>query len=93
MSAVAATSAPWLPVYAVIATGSVLGTGSTPGTGSVPPTGSVTPTASVPATFVVVIDPGHQGIADNRLEPIGAGSKVKKPAVAGRHAGLSDAYA
>ncbi len=32
--------------------------------------------------FVVVIDPGHQGQADNRPEPIGPGSSITKPAVA-----------
>lgn len=37
--------------------------------------------------YVVVIDPGHQGIGNNSLEPIGPRSSVKKPAVAG---GASD---
>jgi N-acetylmuramoyl-L-alanine amidase len=77
LSATAAVSA-----SAVAATSSVPATGSVRPTGSVPATGSASPTASVPATFVVVIDPGHQGIVDKRLEPIGPGSKIKKPAVA-----------
>jgi N-acetylmuramoyl-L-alanine amidase len=33
--------------------------------------------------FVVVIDPGHQAVADMGLEPIGPGSKTEKPKVAG----------
>jgi N-acetylmuramoyl-L-alanine amidase len=61
---------------------SVSATGSAPATPSVPATGAVPATPSVPATFVVVIDAGHQGIVDRRLEPIGPGSKKKKPAVA-----------
>lgn len=61
---------------------SVAATGSASATESVPPTDSVPATGSVPATLVVVIDAGHQSVADLRMEPIGPGSKTKRPAVA-----------
>jgi N-acetylmuramoyl-L-alanine amidase len=40
------------------------------------------------SSFVVVIDPGHQAKADLQLEPIGPGSKVEKPKVAGGATGV-----
>jgi len=43
-------------------------------------TGAPSPDAA--RTFVVVVDAGHQGRADNHQEPIGPGSTQTKPAVA-----------
>ena len=34
-------------------------------------------------TFVVCIDPGHQGHSDTKTEPIGPGSDVRKPRITG----------
>jgi N-acetylmuramoyl-L-alanine amidase len=44
---------------------------------------------SVDATYVVVIDAGHQAKADVALEPQGPGSKVRKPKVAGGATGVA----
>jgi len=45
--------------------------------------------AATPARqFVVAIDAGHQGKGDMRLEPIGPGSKTRKPRVAGGTRGV-----
>ena len=70
-----ATTAPSAPASAADATASRAATAAaaaqaTPGS------------ASSRRTFVVVIDPGHQGRADNRQEPIGPGSTTSKPSVA-----------
>ena len=58
---------------------------------SVPPSAApaAVPTPSPDATFVVVIDAGHQAHADLTPEAIGPGSKTKKPAVAGGTSGVS----
>lgn len=45
-------------------------------------------TAQAGAPHVVVIDAGHQGKANLKLEPIGPGSRLKKPAVAGGTSGV-----
>lgn len=46
------------------------------------------PAQSAPRQKVVVIDAGHQSKADLRLEPIGPGSKIRKPRVAGGTSGV-----
>jgi len=54
------------------------------------PTSAPIASATAPAKkqLVVVIDAGHQAKADLRLEPIGPGSKKKKPRVAGGTSGI-----
>ena len=49
---------------------------------------STTKAAVKAGGFVVVIDAGHQAHADLKLEPIGPGSKTRKPAVAGGTSGV-----
>jgi N-acetylmuramoyl-L-alanine amidase len=41
-----------------------------------------------PETFVVCIDPGHQGHSDTKTEPIGPGSGVRKPRITGGSTGV-----
>ena len=45
--------------------------------------------ASPGRQFVVVIDPGHQGRADMRTEPIGPGSSTRRPRVEGGAQGVA----
>jgi N-acetylmuramoyl-L-alanine amidase len=49
---------------------------------------SPAPVAAVTKTFVVVIDAGHQAKADLRTEPVGPGSKTRKPRVEGGTRGV-----
>lgn len=52
-------------------------------------TPAATPASKSVRQYVVVIDAGHQGKADLRLERIGPGSKKRKPRVAGGTRGVS----
>ena len=45
--------------------------------------------AAAAQTFVVCIDPGHQGRSDTKKEPVGPGSSETKPRVAGGATGVS----
>jgi N-acetylmuramoyl-L-alanine amidase len=49
---------------------------------------SPAPVAATTRTFVVVIDAGHQAKADLRTEPVGPGSKTRKPRVEGGTRGI-----
>jgi len=46
------------------------------------------PAMAVDHQYVVVVDAGHQGKANLKREPIGPGSRLKKPAVAGGTSGV-----
>jgi len=77
--AVAAASLSTQPAFAISSVAS---------TSSVVPTASVLP-STTPKPFVVVIDPGHQAKADLKTEPIGPGSKTRKPRVEGGATGVA----
>ena len=54
-----------------------------------PASASIEATSKAPASLVVCIDPGHQAHNDQKLEPIGPGSKTMRPRATGGGTGVA----